>query len=74
MKLNMSKDQHVKMVNKIHKRARITEKLERDNLLKELQSKRSTPKYRQDPICVGGYIVKSKKSSSDLKRERVMKD
>lgn len=74
MKLDLSKTKQMAMLNKIHKRAEITESMARENQEKELQSKRGTPKYRQDPICVGGYIVKPKRTSIDLKRERVMKD
>ena len=46
----------------------------KESRIRELQNKRKLPKYRRDPICINGYMVRPKKGSVDARSELVMKD
>ena len=75
MKLDLNKSKHVSMLNNIRQRAEITERLAKESKLKELQNKnRNRQRYRRDPICINGYMVRPKKGSVDSKNDLMMKD
>ena len=74
MKLDLNKRKQPLMLREIDKRRQALEQRKEESEAHEQLNRRSPPKYRRDPISVGGYAVKPIHKKDEIARDAKMID